>query len=441
MIYKKEYVALSNISKRRSKLIRILTFVPLPRSPRGGGGTEEYAYSLMDELRNDGGFEVSVVTSGVKDSEPNSGLLHSMRDRSTTCINSSIILQRPVPKLSSFFVLLKLIRLIQKSDLVHIHMPYPFIESYVSFLTNVTGKRLVVTYHMDAHLDSEKTTHHDICLRDKIIEKAYFLISSRSALKRASIICSNTRAYALDSPVLIKFMDKVHVIYQGINEHLFRCVDNERANQLRLNLLQDKYEFIVSFVGRLVPYKGISFLLDAISIINETTDLKIHFVIGGTGREKSRLVELSQRLGLRNVSFIGYVKDADLFNLYTASDIVVSPSISPLESTPISLLSALSCGTPVIGTSIGGTEETIPNDGKRAEIIAPKNAKEIALSISRLLQANNNNNNKYATFSLGEKKPLIKLRFWSNVATDYGNLFSRLFKGESLIHNDQIALG
>ena len=112
---------------------------------------------------------------------------------------------------------------------------------------------------------------------------------------------------------------------------------------------------------------------------------------------------------LTNVIFAGFVKNEDLFNLFAASDLVVSPSISELESTPISLLSALVAGTPVIGTSIGGTAEAIPNDGIRGTIISPKDSLALANAIMQMLKKDNRS----------KEKITFVPRFWSDVSRDY----------------------
>ena len=115
------------------------------------------------------------------------------------------------------------------------------------------------------------------------------------------------------------------------------------------------------------------------------------FIIGGDGPQKEYLIELVKSYNLKNIVFTGHVKDEDLFNLFAASDPVVSPSISELESTPISLLSALAVNTPVIGTSIGGTAETIPDDGITGSIVPIKDSKLLAETIKSMLERKKQN--------------------------------------------------
>jgi glycosyltransferase involved in cell wall biosynthesis len=336
----------------------------------------------------------------------------------TLYLNCRIILQRPVPTVRSLFTLIKAISWVLRSDIVHIHMPYPFVESYVSFLSWICRKKLVVTYHMDAKLDSDEAEERaNKPLINKIIESAYYLLSSKYPLNLSDVICTNTMKYAKDSSILQSRIQKVQVIYQGIKQNLYASLDNDVAFQVRNGYLGNEYKYLVSFVGRLVPYKGLLYLLEAIKIINERTDLRICFVIGGKGTEHNKLVSRADALGLKNVAFIGFVAEAELCNLFRASDVVVSPSISSLESTPISLLCSLMCGTPVVGTTVGGTEETIPS-GDYAKIVNPRDSEGLANAIVELLHD--------AQHDVLKKTPLIDLRFWSHVSTDYVRVFNRL---------------
>lgn len=397
-------------------MTKILTVTPLPRTVLGG--IEEYAHSVADEIKKKG-FGVSIITSTGIDGAK-SLPQQTMSDKDTLYIDSRMILQRPVPTLRSLYALIRVIPWVRRSDIVHIHMPFPFVESYVSFLSWILGKKLVVTYHMDAKLDAndtEQKANRSTPLTNRITESAYYLLSSKYPLTFSRIICTNTMKYAKDSPILQSHLQKIHVIYQGIKHQLYGSLDTDLACQVRNGYLGNEYNYLVSFVGRLVPYKGIPYLLEAIKIINERTDLRTCFVIGGKGPEHNTLISRANALGLNNVTFIGFVADSELCNLFTASDVVVSPSISSLESTPISLLCSLMCGTPVVGTTVGGTEETIPS-GDSAKIVNPRDSEGLAKAIIDLLHD--------AQPSVTKKTPLIDLRFWSHVATDYAGVFNGL---------------
>lgn len=386
------------MTKNGTKHLRILTFAPMP--PTITGGIEEYAYSVVDGMRKEG-MNVTVVTSRFHQEE---GTIYPAESEGYLYIPSKMFFKRPFPTSLSAFV--RVAKAIRQSDIVHIHMPYPFLESFAAFMSKVYHKKIVVTYHMDAKIDTESENTKEPLLHT-IIQKLYTLISARWPLSYCDIICSNTMAYAENSPILKRYLGKVKVVYQGIRKDLYDFLDVSSAKKMREIYLGQQYSYLVTFVGRLVPYKGLKYLIEAIDIIGK--DKGILFIIGGNGPQKEHLVELVKKYNLTNVIFAGFVKDEDLFNLFAASDLVVSPSVSELESTPISLLSALAAGTPVIGTSIGGTAESIPNDGKWGSIIPPKESKILADTIEAMLENKND---------LRITNKLLP-RFWSSVASDY----------------------
>lgn len=395
---------------RTIKGVRIVTFAPMP--PTITGGIEEYAYSVVDGMMNLGAY-VTIVTSKFRFSGNNSK--HSEAS-AYIYVPSMMFFKRPLPiSIPAFF---KIVAAIRNSDVIHIHMPFPFLESFAAITAKCLRKKIVVTYHMDAKIDIESDNLKEPMVHS-IIEKAYDLFSAKWPLYYSDIICTNTMSYAQGSRLLDKHMKKVKIIYQGIRKDLYDFLDRESAQQIREKYLHQDYLHLVTFVGRLVPYKGLKYLIEAAHIIGKRR--KVLFVIGGNGPQKEDLIDLTKQYGLDNIIFTGFVKDDELFNLFAASDLVVSPSISELESTPISLLSALAAGTSVIGTSIGGTAETIPDDGISGAIVPPKNAKILAERIVALIDNLQNR----------QTKSTFHPRFWTDVASDYAEVINQLKIGQA----------
>lgn len=391
---------------------KILTFCPLP--PTITGGIEEYAYSVIEDMKAKG-YKVIVVTAkfddNVKYPDPKEGYIY---------IPSFSLWKRPVPK--NIFMLLKVISEIRSSDIIHIHMPYPLLESFSAVIAKMFQKKVIVTYHADARIDYSPTSKRRRTLYS-FIEKVYVWLSARWALSLSDAVCTNTMGYAVTSEVLKDYLHKINVIHQGIKKNLYDYLDYSKARELRSKYANFSYTHIVSFVGRLVPYKGLPYLIEAIDIMKDDNN-DILFVIGGSGPEKDNLLNKVNSYGLSNVKFIGFVPDETLFNLFAASDLVVSPSISNLESTPISLLAALSTGTPVIGTEIGGTGETIPNDGVSGSIIAVCDSKNLAEAIVKMI-------NMKRKGRVGKQA----LRFWSHVADDYLKIINSMVRPTPSIIN------
>jgi glycosyltransferase involved in cell wall biosynthesis len=388
----------------------ILTFAPLP--PTIPGGIEEYAYSIINEMKRQG-LDVRVITSGFSNNTPKKASL----ENSYFPIPSRIFFKRPVP--INLFAFLTVAKAIRESDIILVHMPYPFVEAFAAIISKIFNKKIIVTYHMDAIIDTDTNTIYKKPVLYSLVEGAYRWFSAKWPLTVCDAICTNSVSYANFSPVLRQYMNKVKVVYQGISKELYDHLDDLSSKRMRWKYLGQDYNYMVTFVGRIVGYKGLPYLIDAIHYLRRTCDKKILFVIAGEGPQKQFLMELVREHNLTNVIFPGFISDEDLFNLLAASDLVVAPSISELESTPITLLSALMVGTPVIGTSIGGTGETIPNDGIRGSIIPIKESKILANTIDAMLSNREN-----------QTRDIVKIapRFWSGVTNDYLQIIHDILK-------------
>jgi glycosyltransferase involved in cell wall biosynthesis len=378
--------------------LRVLVATPLP--PDVTGGIEEYAFSVIDAMRAVGD-DVRVVTTRYARTAGRSAVAYG-----AVSLRAAEILERPV--LLNPRAYLRLFRLVRESDVVHVHMPFPLVEAVVGAFGKILGKPVVVTYHMDAVVD--RVASRPVHWLHLAAARLYRALSAVPAVEFADRVCTNTKAYALQSPVLRTRLNRLTVIHQGISPKKFRELSTERAAEVRQGLLGDRYTRLVTFVGRLVPYKGLHVLLDSIRGRGRSDTL---YVIGGRGPEEPFLRRSISEHGLTNVRLVGFVPDQDLMNLFGASDLVVSPSISALESTPITLLYASAAGVAVLGTEVGGTGETIPNDGVAGLVVPAENPAALGDAMSRLLET--------------RRAPATRApRYWSDVAADYGRVMTEL---------------
>ncbi|PZX45762.1 phosphatidylinositol alpha-1,6-mannosyltransferase [Roseinatronobacter thiooxidans] len=92
------------------------------------------------------------------------------------------------------------------------------------------------------------------------------------------------------------------------------------------------------------------------------------YVIAGTGDDRDRLEGLAHDTGAADlVRFLGFVPDADLPDLYRASDLYVMPSHG--EGFGIAFVEAMCCGTPALGLDIGGAGDAL-RDGELGRAVA-----------------------------------------------------------------------
>ena len=136
---------------------------------------------------------------------------------------------------------------------------------------------------------------------------------------------------------------------------------------------------IVSFVGRLVPEKGIWPLVEAMSILDDS-GCKAKLLVAGNGPMRAELEASSGE----NIIFLGTLSKADVGALLLQSDLFCLPSRS--EGFATSLLEASASSTPALITRVGGVEELIPAE-EYGWILPSTNPAIIAEALSRALSS------------------------------------------------------
>jgi len=141
------------------------------------------------------------------------------------------------------------------------------------------------------------------------------------------------------------------VIYGGVDNHFKKEGKAERREEK------------VLFVGRLLPHKGINYLIEA---MDEDVQLD---VIGRPYDEKyfSFLKELGKG---KQVRFLTNASDKEVINAYQTAMVTILPSVyvdmngmnyKAPELLGLVLLESMACGTPVICTNVGAMPEIVEN--------------------------------------------------------------------------------
>jgi glycosyltransferase involved in cell wall biosynthesis len=150
--------------------------------------------------------------------------------------------------------------------------------------------------------------------------------------------------------------NKIALIPGGVDLELFRPCTNRTAIRRRLHIPTSN--FILLTVRNLVARMGLENLIYAISkVVEEIPEL--YLVIGGTGPLKNKLISLARGLSIQErIRFAGFINEEDLPSYYQMADLFILPT-KELEGFGLVTLEALACGTPVLGTPIGGTQEIL----------------------------------------------------------------------------------
>lgn len=252
-------------------------------------------------------------------------------------------------------------------DVAHLHAPFPPAE--VAQWLFGRSRRTVITWHSDV-------------VRQRRILRLYAPLLRR-VLGRADRIFPTSAAYLRRSPFLAPVRDRCQVVPLGIRLDPFQTPSPERAARLRLAWsagADGGARPVVLFVGRLRAYKGLPFLLRAM------TRLDARLVIVGDGPEEGRLRELARAEGVAHaVTFVGHLPDEDLPAAYQAADVFALPSHLPSEAFGLVLVEAMASGLPVVCTDLGtGTTEVV-RSGETGLVVPPADPAALAEALQTLL--------------------------------------------------------
>ncbi len=289
-----------------------------------------------------------------------------------------------------------LARLARDVDVVHYHFPWPFLDM-AHFLARV-DKPAVVTYHSDI-------------VRQKALLRFYRPLMHRF-LDSVDAIVATSPNYLATSEVLERYRDKTRVIAFGLDRASYPEPDSARLAHWRARVGP---KFFL-FVGVLRYYKGLHILLDAVA----GTDYPV--VIVGAGPIERELKAHAERLGLKNVMFVGALDEQDKVALLRLCYAVAFPSHLRSEAFGISLLEGAMYGKPMISSEIGTGTTYINVHGESGLVVPPSDPEALRAAMRTLWD------NPDMAREMGRR---AEARYWklftsSQMAEDYVALYHEL---------------
>ena len=172
---------------------------------------------------------------------------------------------------------------------------------------------------------------------------------------------------------------KIRVVPNGVDVERFKPSSIGEGVKTKYGLDNKQ---VVLFVGRLIPRKGLTYLIEAAKgIVQEKADTA--FVVVGSGPLRNQFSTMIERLGLsRSFTFFGDVDEKTLESLYSCADVFALPSIQ--EGQGIALLEAQSTGKPVVAFNVSGVKEAVA-DEESGLLLEVGNSEMLADAIMKLL--------------------------------------------------------
>lgn len=221
---------------------------------------------------------------------------------------------------------------------VHFHAEGP---CTMLWLPKLFGKRCVATIH---GLDHQRAKWGKFA-------KKYIMMGEKCAVKYADeiiVLSEAAKKYFMD-----EYKRETKFITNGVS----------KPNIRRAKLIKEKFALVESsyilFLGRLVPEKGIKYLIEAFKSVNTNKKL----VIAGGSSDTDVFVKELKELAIddERIFFTGFVQGRLLEELYSNAYIYTLPS--DLEGMPLSLLEAMSYGNCCLTSDIPECADVIKNMG------------------------------------------------------------------------------
>jgi len=173
--------------------------------------------------------------------------------------------------------------------------------------------------------------------------------------------------------------DKVITVYNGVDLEEFNV--GVKGNKIREEFALDPGIPLVGIVGRLDPWKGHEYFLEAAAqVMKEIPEAKFLIVgedIDQNKKQEIKLRNLAEKLRLtNNIIFAG--QRNDIPEIMSSLDIFVLSSLR--EHFGRVIIEAMGCGKPVIATNAGGVPEIV-KDGCTGILVPPQNSDALARAI------------------------------------------------------------
>ena len=326
------------------------------------GGVETVVRQIAEGMIKRG-HETTVLCFGERDITERVEGLEIRRVRPLGRIGSAPVGLRFVMELS---------RLSKQADVINFHSPNPMGElAFLLFPSTIgKGKRIICTYHGDAQKPKFLLPAYDFIMR------RFFQLCDVIAVSNPPL-CENSRVLKEDS-----IKEKTRIIPLGVRTENYakqQACQIEEARSLLTRL--PSASFKVMYAGRMVYYKGLEVLLEALLKIKEQKYLVSAFLVG-SGPEERYIRKYIENNALEDDIIILPPQPESIYRaLFSLADCFVLPSTHQTEAFGIVLAEAMASELPIISTELGTGTSWVNQDGETGIVIPPQDPNALAKAI------------------------------------------------------------
>jgi len=219
--------------------------------------------------------------------------------------------------------------------------------------------------------------------------KAFRCLYKRALLKVDKIICVSDYIRRKAVEAFPEYADKFCVVFNSTDPEVFKPYGKISLGELK-GLVEFKADCkYLLYVGRLTPLKGVHILIKAFAkVLQKNPSLRL-IITGSSFFEGASITPYEEHLidiatpVKDKIIFTGFLPHEKLKFLYSQVNAIVLPSIWQ-DPCPLVVLEAMSSGTCLIASRVGGIPEVVEND-VNGILVAPDNDNELAMAIIGLL--------------------------------------------------------
>ncbi len=234
-----------------------------------------------------------------------------------------------------------------------------------------------------------------------------------------------TKYIKFGEKMAVKYADSIIVLSKGVQKYfkeeygrdtIFIPNGVNKANIVETNIIKDKYglekDSYILFLARIVPEKGLDYLIQAYKKINTNKKLVIAGGASHTNDYLEHIKEMVQKN--KNIIMTGFVQGQELEELYSNCYLYCLPS--DIEGMPISLLEAMSYGKNCL---ISDIEESVQVCGEYATTFKKSNIDDLKVKLEKILNSKELKNEN-------EIKEYVLSRYnWDEIADKVFRVYKR----------------
>jgi len=287
-----------------------------------------------------------------------------------------VAVARKAVRLLAYYARLVRYVAVAKPRIIHIRWNNKFElfdRTLLMLFYRVAGKRVVLTAHNvnDGKRDARDGWANRLSLRMQYHLCDHIFVHSEP-MKRDLVA-----EFGVDD-------ENISVIPHGINNLVPTTDLTPQAARQRLGVPEGDKTAV--FFGRIAPYKGLEYLISALTILARA-DKHVRLIIAGTVKRGSaaywdRVQEAIDDGGIRDqvMQRIEFIPDEDVECYFKAADVVVVP-YADISQSGI-LVTAQNFGLPVIATDVGALRDDVI-DGRTGFLCPPRDPAALAQAIDR----------------------------------------------------------